>query len=126
MLTARASGNSVTGAEIDGARHIERVGEATIRNPDHVRGGRNGCRACGHALRKTNHELPGPEEWLLIDWSQGESEPRHYGLGAQYAGTTRDKLVRTAQCRWRFLASGASMVNADTLRLLPSCASRNR
>jgi SRSO17 transposase len=53
------------------------------------------------AHHKAKHGLPGPEEWLLIEWPKGESKPRHYWLSTLDARATRDQLVRTAQCRWR-------------------------
>jgi SRSO17 transposase len=53
------------------------------------------------AHHKAKHGLPGPEEWLLIEWPKGEPKPRHYWLSTLDANATRDQLVRTAQCRWR-------------------------
>lgn len=53
------------------------------------------------AHHKAKHGLPGPEEWLLIEWPKGESKPRYYWLSTLDAKATRDQLVRTAQCRWR-------------------------
>lgn len=42
-----------------------------------------------------------PEEWLMIEWRDGESEPRHFTLCDLPAETSRTKLVSTAKERWR-------------------------
>ena len=42
-----------------------------------------------------------PEEWLLIEWPRGESEPTKYWLSNLSADTTLRTLVATAKGRWR-------------------------
>jgi SRSO17 transposase len=43
---------------------------------------------------------PHPEEWLLIEWPQGMSEPAKYWLSNLPATTGRRELVRIAKHRW--------------------------
>ena len=43
---------------------------------------------------------PWPEEWLLIEWPKGESEPTHYWLSTLPPATTRKQLAHTAKARW--------------------------
>jgi SRSO17 transposase len=43
---------------------------------------------------------PWPEEWLLIEWPKGESEPTKYWLSTLSPATTRKQLVHTAKARW--------------------------
>jgi SRSO17 transposase len=43
---------------------------------------------------------PHPEEWLLIEWPQGETEPTKYWLSTLPANTTLSALVRIAKHRW--------------------------
>lgn len=42
-----------------------------------------------------------PEEWLLIEWSRGESEPTKYWLATLPADATLHRLVYFAKLRWR-------------------------
>jgi SRSO17 transposase len=42
-----------------------------------------------------------PEEWLLIEWPQGESEPTKYWLSTLPAKISFHDLVDTAKLRWR-------------------------
>jgi SRSO17 transposase len=42
-----------------------------------------------------------PEEWLLIEWPEGESEPTKYWLSTLPAATGLKELVATAKARWR-------------------------
>jgi SRSO17 transposase len=44
---------------------------------------------------------PRPEEWLLAEWPEGESEPTHYWLSTLPETTTLEGLVATAKLRWR-------------------------
>jgi SRSO17 transposase len=44
---------------------------------------------------------PWPEEWLLIEWPEGEDAPTKYWLSTLPAGTPIAKLVDTAKLRWR-------------------------
>lgn len=43
---------------------------------------------------------PWPEEWLLIEWPKGESEPTGYWLSNLSPATTLKQLVHTAKARW--------------------------
>jgi SRSO17 transposase len=43
---------------------------------------------------------PHPEEWLLIEWPAGESEPTKYWLSTLAAGTAVVELVHLAKHRW--------------------------
>ena len=45
-------------------------------------------------------ELP-PEQWLLIEWPRGETEPIKYFLSTLPATTPLKELVRLAKLRWR-------------------------
>ena len=42
-----------------------------------------------------------PEEWLLIEWPKGESEPTKYWLSTVPANTAFHRLVDLAKLRWR-------------------------
>jgi SRSO17 transposase len=44
---------------------------------------------------------PRPEEWLLIEWPAGESEPTKYWLSTLPRKTSIKKLVYFAKLRWR-------------------------
>lgn len=44
---------------------------------------------------------PHPEEWLLIEWPEGEKEPSKYWLSSLPENLTRKKLVEIAMIRWR-------------------------
>ena len=44
---------------------------------------------------------PYPEEWLLVEWPQGESAPTKYWLSTLPADTDIATLVATAKMRWR-------------------------
>ena len=44
---------------------------------------------------------PWPEEWLLIEWPEGEDAPIKYWLSTLPAGTPIATLVDTAKLRWR-------------------------
>lgn len=44
---------------------------------------------------------PWPQEWLLIEWPEGEKEPAKYWLSTLPAGTKITTLVGTAKLRWR-------------------------
>jgi SRSO17 transposase len=44
---------------------------------------------------------PRPEEWLLIEWPEGESEPTKYWLSTLPRKTSLKKLVCLAKLRWR-------------------------
>lgn len=42
-----------------------------------------------------------PEEWLLIEWPEGEEKPTKYWLSSLPETTTLEALVETAKLRWR-------------------------
>jgi SRSO17 transposase len=44
---------------------------------------------------------PWPEEWLLIEWPEGEKEPTRYWLSTLPVDTPIATLVDTAKLRWR-------------------------
>jgi SRSO17 transposase len=43
---------------------------------------------------------PYPEEWLLVEWPQGESAPTKYWLSTLPADTDLATLVAAAKMRW--------------------------
>jgi SRSO17 transposase len=53
------------------------------------------------AHRDTLRSAPRPEEWLLIEWPKGESEPTKYWLATLPADMTLKDLVLRAKMRWR-------------------------
>ena len=44
---------------------------------------------------------PAPEEWLLIEWPEGEAEPDHYWLSTLPAEISLERMVDQAKLRWR-------------------------
>jgi SRSO17 transposase len=44
---------------------------------------------------------PPNEEWLLIEWPEGETEPDHYYLSTLPADISFDRLVDVTKMRWR-------------------------
>ena len=44
---------------------------------------------------------PAPEEWLLIEWPEGEAEPDHYWLSTLPADISLERMVDQAKLRWR-------------------------
>jgi SRSO17 transposase len=54
------------------------------------------------ASRDYNLTEPRAEEWLLIEWPEGDTEPLKYWLSTLAADTSLEKLVSTAKLRWRF------------------------
>lgn len=53
------------------------------------------------AHRDYRGDVPRDEEWLLIEWPQGEPEPTKYFLSTLPADTSRQELVTAAKIRWR-------------------------
>jgi len=53
------------------------------------------------ANRDDRRKEPRPEEWLLIEWPKGESEPTKYWLSTLPAKISLKELVRLAKLRWR-------------------------
>ncbi|WP_242671725.1 transposase, partial [Azotobacter chroococcum] len=41
------------------------------------------------------------EEWLLIEWPEGQREPEKYVLSTLPAGTSLERLVAVTRMRWR-------------------------
>src|SRR4051795_11233945 len=52
------------------------------------------------AHRDTQRSEPWPEEWLLIEWPEGESEPTKYWFSNLPRRTSLKRLVRVAKARW--------------------------
>jgi SRSO17 transposase len=52
------------------------------------------------AHRDTLRYEPWPEEWLLIEWPKGETEPTRYWLSNLPPRTTLKELVHRAKARW--------------------------
>ena len=44
---------------------------------------------------------PAPEEWLLVEWPEGEAEPDHYWLSTLPADISLERMVDQAKMRWR-------------------------
>jgi hypothetical protein len=44
---------------------------------------------------------PAAEEWLLIEWPEGEAEPDHYWLATLPADISLERMVDQAKMRWR-------------------------
>jgi SRSO17 transposase len=53
------------------------------------------------ASRDYKRTTPHPEEWLLVEWPEGEKEPLKYWLSTLSSDTPIEDLVRTAKLRWR-------------------------
>jgi SRSO17 transposase len=53
------------------------------------------------AHRDTKLTEPRPEEWLLIEWPQGETEPTKYWFATLPEDVAFDRLVDVAKLRWR-------------------------
>ena len=53
------------------------------------------------ASRDYNLTQPRAEEWLLIEWPEGNAEPLKYWLSTFAANTSIEELVSTAKLRWR-------------------------
>src|SRR6516164_204976 len=61
---------------------------------DHIR-----CKSPAH--RDTELSEPRAEEWLLIEWPQGEAEPAKYWLATLPEEISFEGLVDVAKLRWR-------------------------
>jgi SRSO17 transposase len=53
------------------------------------------------AHRHTVGRAPGPEEWLLYEWPDGEDEPTKYWLASVPPNVSLKRLVHLAKLRWR-------------------------
>jgi SRSO17 transposase len=51
-------------------------------------------------VRAAHYNVDRPEEWLLIEWPPGESEPTHYWLSTLPQHLSFKKLVSHAKGRW--------------------------
>jgi SRSO17 transposase len=51
-----------------------------------------------HPVR--NNNLPPREEWLIIEWPEGEAAPTDYWLSNLAPTTPRERLARLARLRW--------------------------
>jgi SRSO17 transposase len=52
------------------------------------------------AHRDTQRSEPWPEEWLLIEWPDGDAEPAKYWFSNLSPRATLKRLVRIAKARW--------------------------
>jgi SRSO17 transposase len=52
------------------------------------------------AHRDTQRTEPWPEEWLLIEWPEGDAEPAKYWFSNLPRRTSLKRLVRVAKARW--------------------------
>jgi SRSO17 transposase len=52
------------------------------------------------AHRDTQRSEPWPQEWLLIEWPNGEAEPTKYWFSNLPRRTPLQRLVRVAKARW--------------------------
>jgi len=52
-------------------------------------------------VRAAHADRPREEEWLLIEWPQGEAEPTRYFLSTLPADISFRQLVATVKMRWR-------------------------
>ena len=53
------------------------------------------------AHEDTKRSEPRPEEWLLVEWPEGEKEPTKYGLSTLSEDTPFETMVDIAKLRWR-------------------------
>ena len=53
------------------------------------------------AHRDYNRRSVRPEEWLVIEWPEGEAVPTKYWLSTMPSETSMEMLVRLAKVRWR-------------------------
>ena len=52
------------------------------------------------AHRDPAHSEPRPEEWLLVEWPEGEPAPTKFWFSTVPADTAIDRLVYLAKLRW--------------------------
>ena len=52
-------------------------------------------------VRAAHRDCPRAEEWLIIEWPEGEALPSRYWLSTLPADTSMRKLVDTIKARWR-------------------------
>ena len=49
----------------------------------------------------TRRREPAPEEWLLIEWPEGDAEPDHYWFATLPADIALERMVDLTKLRWR-------------------------
>ena len=49
----------------------------------------------------TKRSEPAPEEWLLIEWPDGEAQPNHYWLATLPADIAFERMIDLTKLRWR-------------------------
>ena len=52
-------------------------------------------------VRAAHADRPRAEEWLLIEWPKGETEPSHYFLSTLPEDISLKEMVATVKMRWR-------------------------
>jgi SRSO17 transposase len=72
------------------------------------------------AHRDYNLTAPRPEEWLLIEWPQGEAEPTKYWLSTLPETIGFASLVDTAKLRWRIERGKRTFIVSDKRSLTRS------
>ena len=56
---------------------------------------------CGPPIATSGGPRRADEEWLLIEWPEGEAEPAKYWLATVPPDMPFDRLVDLAKLRWR-------------------------
>lgn len=56
-------------------------------------------RTAGHLARPTQEAEP--EQWLVVEWAQGDAKPSHYWLSNLGGEVSLEELVELARLRWR-------------------------
>lgn len=51
--------------------------------------------------RDEARDTPRPQEWLLIEWPEGDAQPLKYFLSSLPADTPLERLVHVTKMRWR-------------------------
>lgn len=76
----------------------------TVRWRKGTKGGMESRFACARvrsAHRDYNRHEPREEEWLVIEWPEGEAEPTKYTLSSLPRSSSLEQLVRLIKLRWR-------------------------
>jgi SRSO17 transposase len=58
-------------------------------------------RFCALRVRAAHNSQPHDEQWMLIEWPAGDTEPRHYWFSTLPRTASLQTLVAAAQGRWR-------------------------
>ena len=64
------------------------------------------------AHRDSLRTEPRAEQWLLVEWPQGEAEPTRYGLSTRGPTIAIEGLVHEAKLRWRIEREDPEMKDA--------------